>query len=182
MTENDIIKDIRAGNQKILAETYQQYRKEFIQWAYKKYNCPIEDGKEIYQVSFFIFYENVMSGKLENMISNLKTYLFAIGKNKILENNRRNARHTYDIKEEILKTEEVEPELQQNKEIQYRQISLALQKMGDPCKRILEMVYYQNCTMEFITENMGYKNVDTTKNQKYKCMQRLKKMVEEVKV
>jgi DNA-directed RNA polymerase specialized sigma24 family protein len=103
MTENQLIKEIRDGNQKILAETYQRYRKEFVQWAYKKYNCPVEDGKELYQISFFIFYDNVISGKLEYMASHLKTYLFGIGKNKILENNRRNNRFSFDIKEEILK-------------------------------------------------------------------------------
>ncbi|CAN5179396.1 hypothetical protein BH23BAC1_BH23BAC1_48670 [soil metagenome] len=180
--DNLIIKNIRDGNQKILAETYQQYRKEFIQWAYKTYNCPIEDGKEIYQVTFFIFYDNIMTGKLENMVSNLKTYLFAIGKNKILENFRREARLAYDIKEEILKFEEDDTEIQDQKELQYQQISKALEKLGDPCKGILEMMYYGNSSIDFITKKMGYKNTDTTKNQKYKCMQRLKKIVEEIKV
>ena len=123
-----------------------------------------------------------MSGKLENMVSNLKTYLFAIGKNKILEHHRRTARHDYDIRAEILQMEEDDHELQQNRELQYRQISLALQQLGDPCKQILEMVYYHNRSMEFITEHLGYKNVDSTKNQKYKCMQRLKKLVQQVKV
>jgi RNA polymerase sigma factor (sigma-70 family) len=180
--DNHIIKNIRDGNQKILAETYQQYRKEFIQWAYKTYNCPIEEGKEIYQVTFFIFYDNIMTGKLENMVSNLKTYLFAIGKNKILENFRREARLAYNIKEDILKFEEDDTELQGQKELQFQQISKALVKLGDPCKEILEMMYYGNCSIDFITKKMGYKNTDTTKNQKYKCMQRLKKIVEEIKV
>jgi RNA polymerase sigma-70 factor (ECF subfamily) len=106
MTENQLIKEIRDGNKKVLAETYQKYRKEFVKWAFKKYNCPVEDGKELYQISFFIFYDNVVTGKLEHMASHLKTYLFAIGKNKILENIRRNNRFSFGIKEEILKIEE----------------------------------------------------------------------------
>ena len=55
-----------------------------------------------------------MSGKLENMVSNLKTYLFAIGKNKILEHHRRNARHDYDTKAEILQMEEEDQESLKN--------------------------------------------------------------------
>jgi RNA polymerase sigma factor (sigma-70 family) len=182
MTENQLIKKIRDGNQKILAETYQRYRKEFVQWAYKKYNCPVEDGKELYQISFFIFYDNVISGKLEYMASHLKTYLFGIGKNKILENNRRNNRFSFDIKEEILKSEEDDQEIQDQKEYQYQQISEGLQKLGEPCKEILEMMYYHNCTIVDITKKFGYKNSDTAKNQKYKCMQRLKKIVEETTI
>lgn len=180
MTENQLIKEIREGNQKILADTYNRFRNEFIQWALKKYHCPKEDCKEIYQISFFIFYDNVMSGKLEYMASNLKTYLFAIGKNKILENNRRNNRFSYEIKDEFLKVEEDDHEFQDHKELQYEQISQGLQRLGNPCKRILEMMYYHNCSIDDITKKIGYKNADTTKNQKYKCMQRLKKIVEEL--
>jgi hypothetical protein len=43
-------------------------------------------------------------------------------------------------------------------------------------------MYYHNCSIEDITKKFGYKNADTAKNQKYKCMQRLKKIVEEITI
>lgn len=176
------LKDIRAGNQHVLAEMYKLHRKEFIKWAFKSFKCSREDAEEVYQVSFFIFYDNVMTGKLEQLTCNLKTYLFAVGKNKILEQNRRLARHAFDIKEEIMKMDENGFDDMQDVEQQYTRISTGLQKLGDPCKSILEMIYYENCTMESVTQKFGYKNVDTAKNIKYKCMQRLKKIVEAIKV
>lgn len=176
------INDIRAGNQEALAGTYKRYRKEFILWAFKNYKCSREDAEEIYQVSFFIFYDNIMTGKLEHLTCNLKTYLFAIGKNKILEQNRRLARHSFNIKEEIMKMDEHDFEDIELAEQQYAQISAGLQKLGEPCKSILEMIYYNNCTMESVALAFNYKNADTAKNMKYKCMQRLKKIVETIKV
>lgn len=183
MTENQLIEEIRNGNQKLLAETYHRYRKEFVHWAFKKHNCSLDDGKEIYQITFFIFYDNVLSGKLEHLVSHLKTYLFAIGKNKILENNRRNNRFSFGTKEDVVKIDEDDDqELQDIREQQYQQISEGLQKLGQPCKGILELMYYHNCSIKEITERFGFKNADTTKNQKYKCMQRLKKIIERITV
>src|SRR5690606_1870039 len=123
-----------------------------------------------YQLSFFIFYDNIMTGKLENLSSNIKTYLFAIGKNKILELSRRNAKYSYNINEEIYEMGEEELEMTQEREKHFHQISLGLLQLGDPCKKILEMMYYESRSMDYITEKLGYKNVDTTKNQKYKCL------------
>lgn len=182
MSENSILKEIRSGDKKILGTVYQKFRKVFIQWAYANYRCSLEEGKEIYQLSFFIFYDNVMTGKLEEMSSSIKTYLFAIGKNKILEMQRRNSRYAYDINEHLLEMEEDNYEIIEQKEKHYSQISAGLNKLGDPCKKVLELMYYENRSMEYISSNMGYKNIDTAKNQKYKCMQRLKKLVEGVKV
>jgi RNA polymerase sigma-70 factor (ECF subfamily) len=58
-------------------------------------------------------------------------------------------------------------------------ISTTLSKIGDPCYRLLELFYFVQKTMEEISVELGYKNPETTKNQKYKCMERLRKMVEE---
>ena len=42
----------------------------------------------------------------------------------------------------------------------------------------LEAYYYKKSSMQQICLSMGYKNADTAKNLKYKCLQRLKKMMD----
>ncbi|MBI3482543.1 MAG: sigma-70 family RNA polymerase sigma factor, partial [Bacteroidetes bacterium] len=61
------------------------------------------------------------------------------------------------------------------KEKNFSAMSTSLDKLGEPCRSILEDYYLRNMTMEEITEKFGYTNSDNTKNQKYKCLQRLKK-------
>jgi len=178
---NDTIEKIRNGDEQALAEAYEAYRPEFIRWAQKQYGCPEEDAKEAYQVSFFVFYDNVLTGKLWEVSSTIKTYLFAIGRNKIFEQHRYNARNLHGMNEEVMRFEILPPDSEE-KEEKYKVIEQGMQQLGSPCREILEMVYYAKRSMDYITQELGYKNVATTKNQKYKCMQRLKKIVEGINV
>jgi len=177
MTDNALIASIQSGNEQSLAEVYNRYRKEFIGWAQKSYRCTGEEAKEAYQLAIMIFYDNIMTGKLDHISGSIKTYLFAIGRNKIFESFRRNARNSLNIKTEILYMDEEDREHKEMIEEQFKKVEEGLVQLGEPCKSILEMTYYEKRSMEYITEKLGYKNTDTTKNQKYKCMQRLKKLV-----
>ena len=52
----------------------------------------------------------------------------------------------------------------------------ALISLGEPCKSLLEAYYLQKQNMQVIAANFGYTNADNAKNQKYKCLMRLKKI------
>ncbi len=48
--------------------------------------------------------------------------------------------------------------------------------LGEPCRTILEDFFIRGYSMQQITDKMGYTNADNAKNQKYKCLLRLKKI------
>ena len=50
-----------------------------------------------------------------------------------------------------------------------------LDDLGEPCKEILKLFYFNNLSADEIAEIMDYKNGNTVKNLKYKCLQRIKK-------
>lgn len=52
----------------------------------------------------------------------------------------------------------------------------ALDRLGEPCRSIIEDFYIKNHSMDEIRGKFGYTNADNAKNQKYKCLQRLKKL------
>src|SRR5690606_23662726 len=58
----------------------------------------------------------------------------------------------------------------------------ALVGLGEPCKTILYDFYIKNRSMADICEKFGYTNTDNAKTQKYKCLQRLKKLFFKKKV
>jgi|SRR5690554_84662 len=175
---NTELKRIKNGNREVTASLYLENRNGFIHWMRKKFGCPEEVSREIYQVSFFVFYDSVMSGKLQYLTCDIKTYLFSIGRNKFMEWNRDNSRFSIEVKDELLRIDMEDSDDNDAREEQLGKVGIALEKLGDPCKKILEMVYYENRGMDAITQSLGYKNVDTTKNLKYKCMVRLKKILE----
>ncbi|MEO1653708.1 MAG: sigma-70 family RNA polymerase sigma factor, partial [Bacteroidota bacterium] len=64
----------------------------------------------------------------------------------------------------------------EEKEIQFNKMAEAMEKLGEPCRSILRDFYLKKMSMQEICEKMGYTNADNAKNQKYKCLQRLKKI------
>jgi DNA-directed RNA polymerase specialized sigma24 family protein len=52
----------------------------------------------------------------------------------------------------------------------------ALNSLGEPCKSLLESFYIEKKSMDEIASLFGYTNADNAKNQKYKCLMRLKKL------
>ena len=52
----------------------------------------------------------------------------------------------------------------------------AMSGLGEPCKSLLEAFYLQKRSMQEIATSFGYTNAENAKNQKYKCLMRLKKL------
>jgi DNA-directed RNA polymerase specialized sigma24 family protein len=64
----------------------------------------------------------------------------------------------------------------EEKDRQFLMMDKALLQLGEPCKTIIEDFYIYNKSMQDICEKFGYTNADNAKTQKYKCLQRLKKL------
>jgi RNA polymerase sigma factor (sigma-70 family) len=179
MSENHIIERIRLGGQSELGMIYEEYRSEFIQWIVKEFHCSGDDSKDIYQLSILIFYDNVKSGKLEHLVSSIKTYLFAIGKNVAKENMRKAKRTTPINQEKWLKEYLIDEPEHTIEEDVFSTAKKALEKLGQPCQKLIELFYYEKKSMDEISVMMNYKNSETAKNQKCKCMARLRKIFEQ---
>jgi DNA-directed RNA polymerase specialized sigma24 family protein len=80
-----------------------------------------------------------------------------------------------DNLEETLPVEEdVERHEQRNKD--FLVMEQSLKSLGEPCKSLLEAYYLEKKNMVDIAMDFGYTNADNAKNQKYKCLMRLKKI------
>jgi RNA polymerase sigma-70 factor (ECF subfamily) len=144
----------------------------------KLYKCPLTDAREIYHYSVITLYENVVSKKLKMLNCSLKTYLFAIGRKKYLEKLKSERRFEKNLPEDALAQL---PERQSDdvmvKERRLEKIERCLQQLGEPGRTILELYYYHGKSMQEIAMMLNYKNSATAKNLKYKCLNRLKKIV-----
>jgi len=179
MSENHILEKIRLGGQSELGMIYEQYRIEFMQWLMREYHCSDDDSKDIYQVSILIFYDNVKSGKLEHLVSTIKTYLFGIGKNVAKENMRKARKNTPINQEKWLKEYLIDESANPVEDDLFGIAKKALGKLGHPCEKLIELFYYEKKSMDEIKTLLNYKNAETAKNQKCKCMARLRKLFEQ---
>ncbi len=176
MGKQNLVEQIRKGNDATLGELYAEYREEFVLWSRKSYGLSHENAIEVYQQSIVSLYENAVSGKLNQLSSELKTYLFGIGKNKVREHIRKHKKELQIAghNSEVENGQEIEEKIEKEKKLEA--LSRSFKKLSDGCQKLLQMFYYQNLRMDDIVEQLGYKNSSTAKNQKYKCMQQLRKI------
>ena len=174
MNNNSVIERIRNGDDGELERVYVKYRREFISWVIKRYQCSLDDATDIYQQVILVFYENIVQGKLVELKSNLKTYLFAIGKNKIMEEKKHSSKF---LKHDDFEMERVDvDDDNEERERELTSVEKSLKLIGEHCKQLLEMFYFQKKNIDEITEILEYKNSASARNQKYKCMEKLRKV------
>jgi RNA polymerase sigma factor (sigma-70 family) len=107
----------------------------------------------------------------------LQTYLYSVCRRlwlkKLQQQNRFNP--SIELIHEIVPVED-ELELHEQREADFKLMENALQKVGEPCKSLLEAFYIEKKSMPEIAESFRYTNAENAKTQKYKCLVRLKKI------
>ena len=176
------IKAIKQNSNSALSTLYNEHKLPCLGWLKKNYNLPHEDAIEVFQLSVVILYENVISGKLKTLSSSVNTYLFSIARNKALELCRRRQkdlrqRNTKQVIIDYLTSDEDGIAHKHLLEDKIESAMQLLNEIGDPCKKLVSLFYLSQKSITEITEEMAYKNTDTTKNQKYKCIKRLQSMM-----
>jgi len=140
------------------------------------YGANEDDAKDIFQEAILI-----LSNKLEDphfrLDAKISTYLYSVSrylckdfmakKNKIVAIDQ-----FHSLTEDII-------EDHGEKEAQFEKIDRILKDLGERCKQILVAYYYKKKSMKEIAKEFEYATVNSAKNQKYKCLERAKKMAAE---
>lgn len=181
-SESDIEQDkditlnkIRRNDESEIAYIYKLYREDFIKYAIKNFNLSYSDATEMYQESFVALYQNIKNGKLSSLTSSLRTYLFQIGKYKMLNQNRDNKTDNIAISEikDLDDTEELTEDWKCKQEITYQVVA----DMGEPCFTVLSLYYWERKSMAEIASIFNYKSEQIAKNRKSLCLKKLKALL-----
>ncbi|GAA4445978.1 hypothetical protein GCM10023189_00610 [Nibrella saemangeumensis] len=135
-----------------------------------------DDAKDIYQEALVVVYEKVTVGSLE-LNCQLKTYLYSICRRlwlKQLALRSRDNRNLVDTEDSVSVDEDMA--WHETRDRQFELMADSLERLGEPCRTLLEDFYIRHMSMQEITEKFGYTNSDNAKTQKYKCLMRLKKL------
>jgi len=179
IVENLSLDEIRHADDSTLQELYNKFRKEFSMWAIKHYKVDEEAAGDIYQQTFIAFYYNVKDGKISELSSSIKTYLFSIGKNILRDHFKKSARFV-DPQEYTLESMDVDNTIMDNYERteMTETISRLLHQIGEPCKTVLELYYFQNYSMESIAHELNYKTEQIAAKRKFICLQQIRSLME----
>jgi RNA polymerase sigma factor (sigma-70 family) len=174
-TDNEIVFGILNNSESAIKRLYVAYFPMVLQLIINN-NGTADDAKDIYQEAIIVLYNKIKKGDFE-LNSKLKTFIYSVCRRlwlKRLSQMNRYGGDVHDFQEYLPVEEDVEE--QNERDIQFTKMQSALQLLGEPCKTIIEDFYINNRSMQEIFENFGYTNADNAKTQKYKCLQRLKKL------
>ncbi|HEX4850708.1 MAG TPA: sigma-70 family RNA polymerase sigma factor [Puia sp.] len=139
-----------------------------------------QDAEDIFQETVVSFIDVVKKGKFR-MESSVKTFLVAIAKNLWL--NELKKRDRAEVREKSYETSKDSSEMDVSHYIGDREIKQELRELlnqlGESCRKILILFYYENLSMKEMVNHLHYENEQVVRNKKYKCLQQLTGILKE---
>jgi RNA polymerase sigma factor (sigma-70 family) len=171
MTDEEIIQLLRSGKQtaalKKLYTFYPAIRQMILQNNGNKH-----DAEDIFQESLIIFCRKIRE---ENFVltSSLKTFLYSISRLQWLNELRKRKKEF--LKDEVPTSTEAEVNEFNNylqEEEKFKKAESALMKLGEKCRKLLQLFYAQQKSFKEIADELDFSNEKIAKNQKYRCMEK----------
>ncbi len=175
-----LVEALKKKDSNTLKAFYISNKDAFMRFA-KKYPIDESTVNDIYQDAIIALRENAINGKLDTLKSELKTYLFTIGKYMIYKKlkQEKNIHLVEDTNQfdSLQNGTAFSVDLVQELTSEQKQLRIAFKSLGMKCKEILTLFYYRGFDLEEITNELNYNNKDVVKSQKSRCLKSLKDMI-----
>ena len=175
INEQKLLEGLAHNDRKAIEAIYKQHYNMVQSLILSNSGYP-DDARDIFQEAMIVLYEKVRAGSFE-LNCQLKTYLYSVCRRlwlKRLNQLQKTSPEVDNLEETVPVEEELETHEQRN--LDFLIMEKSMKNLGEPCKSLLEAYYLQKKNMVEIADNFGYTNADNAKNQKYKCLMRLKKL------
>lgn len=168
--------DINHQNQ-VIKYMYVEYFPVILSYVSKN-NGTEEDAADVFQDALVVFYQK--SRKKDFVLKcAVKTYLYSVSKNTWLyrlRSRKKEVRMDGDFETIAIQNDSLDI-LEQS---EYKNtVSDLMNKLGEKCREILTMVYFERLKMEEIAVRINMSSAQVVRNQKSRCMKKLKSMIEE---
>lgn len=165
-----------ANNDAKAIETIYKQNYNMVQTLIINNNGSYDDAKDIFQEAMIALYEKTKSESFV-LTCKINTYVYSVCRRLWLKRLQQLGKYSNQIEnlEETISVED-DIEMQKKRNAEFSIMERALASMGEPCKSLLEGYYLKKMDMQALAKEFGYTNADNAKNQKYKCLMRLKKM------
>lgn len=168
MNEKEIFERICKGDEKALEFLYQKYYRMMIKLVITNSGTE-EEARDVYQDALIVFWQKATSGNLV-LTSKMSTFIYSICQNlwrKELDRKKRLSNEEKDTAV-LLDTDSTERE---------KILAKCIDQLGETCKRVLMLYYFEEMSMQDIADKLGFANTDTAKTKKYKCKKKLDELV-----
>ena len=175
INEQALLKGL-ASNETKAIETLYKDNFGMVQTYILQNNGSYDDARDIFQEAMIALYEKAQSDSFV-LTCQIKTYVYSICRRLWLKRLQQMGRYSnqVDSLDETVPVEE-DLEMHEKRNAEFAIMDRAMNSLGEPCKSLLEAYYIRKMDMQELAAEFGYTNADNAKNQKYKCLMRLKKL------
>ncbi|GAA4451290.1 sigma-70 family RNA polymerase sigma factor [Rurimicrobium arvi] len=180
LKEHQLLEGIARNDRKITEQVYRDNYRQVYAWV-TAHSGDAEDAADVFQEAMTILFQKSQQEAFR-LTCKIGTYLVAVSKfiwyKKLEQHNRRPDFTVAEDEENLDKLHAYEDDIsiQEEREIHFEQLGLAMEELGEPCRSLLKAFYEEGRSMQEIAGAFGYTNPDNAKTQKYKCLNRLKKI------
>jgi len=177
--DSELVANIRSGQrmEDMLKAIYRGHF-ESLCWYVMNNSGTRQDAEDIFQEVLVSFIELVQQDKFRGE-STVKTFLYSLNRFTWLNELKRRGRAL--AREEKYEKAQVQVEMDASHVIADREgkaeVLRVVGELGDTCKKILLLFYYENLSMKEILEQTDYESEQVVRNKKYKCLKQLEQMV-----
>jgi len=144
------------------------------------YGASEQDAEDVFQETVIAFIDIVQKGKFR-MQSSIKTFLVSIARNIWRNELKRKQRSDYREKQFESGRDQTEEDISEliSEWEKKKQVRDLVYELGEPCRKLLMLFYYENLSMKEILNYLPYENEQVVRNKKYKCLQQLTEIMKQ---
>jgi RNA polymerase sigma factor (sigma-70 family) len=180
-TEQQLLAALASGERTATGQIYQQNYHIVNGWLIKHGGSPA-DTADLFQEAMVVLFGKAQDRDFR-LTCSIGTYLLAVSKHLWYKKLQRQNKEPVFLDDNTEAGEdgpgivyEDDINVHHEREAHYEQLNTALDQVGEPCRSLLKAFYHQDKNMQEIAADFGYTNPDNAKNQKYKCLARLRKI------
>lgn len=181
LAEQELLLNIETGRglEEAARQLYAEYFDSLA--GYVQYNSGSrEDAEDIFQEVVVSFINLVQKGKFRGE-SSVKTFLYSMNRhlwlNELKRRGRAQAREEKYEQAQVTDLGDVVDQMTDRESGE--RLMQVVDALGEPCRKILLLYYFENMPMKQIVEHTDYENEQVTRNKKYKCLKKLGEMLDE---
>ena len=158
---------LKQGDREVLIELYKE-NERMVRKYITENNGSSDDAEDLLQDALVVLWQNARKPDFE-LHAKISTYLFAIVRNQWLKNLEKRKRENGSLET----AGEGNPDFIDESRMDLKIVRDYLNDMGELCRKILLMYYFDGYDMQTIADANQLANANTAKSKKYQCLKDL---------
>lgn len=173
---NEVVRDLKTENSFAFGKIYEDNFHKISSFVQHN-NGSLADAEDLFQDAMVVLVEKLRQDNFR-LTASINTYAYAICKNLWLKKLRdRNREFSIDEIHSADFLNAIDASIE-NEKTYLEKLKGYLVKITDHCKRLIQDIFFKEKAIEQIQEDYGYTTRHSALNQKYKCVEQVRKIKE----